>query len=126
MIARHGAFSALCLAAALVLAQPAAQAARIIDQPEDAYELMLGLVTMPAGETGSVQFRQCADCETKTVRVGLETTYTLNGQRMTFTDFRRAVSDIRATSGGNEMTAVYLYYDTKTGVVTRMVVSRLG
>ena len=56
-----------------------AWAARTIEQVEDAYELVLGEVSLPQRVTGTVSFRTCPTCTRTALRVTNETTYVVNG-----------------------------------------------
>ncbi len=99
-----------------------AWASRVIEQTEDAYELVLGEVSLPRGETGTVIFRLCPGCTITSLRVTRATTYFVNGAPLEFADFLEAVEAIRRMSRGNQNTAVYLFFDIESRRINRLAV----
>ncbi|MFB3112122.1 MAG: hypothetical protein ACE10G_08820 [Gemmatimonadales bacterium] len=103
-----------------------AWAARTIEQVEDAYELVLGEVSLPQRVTGTVSFRTCPTCTRTALRVTNETTYVVNGAALEFADFLEAAEAIRQINGGNENTAVYVFVDIKSRQVNRLEVDHFN
>ncbi len=97
-----------------------AWAFRNVEQVEDAYELVLGEVSLPRRVTGTVSFRTCPTCTRISLRVTNETTYAVNGAALEFADFLEAAAAIRQINGGNQNTAVYIFSDIKSHRVNRL------
>ena len=112
---------ALIAALALVLSSiSSAWAHRVIEQTEDAYELVLGEVRLPLGQTGSVIFRPCPACTVTSLRVTRATTYFVNGVPLEFPDFLAAAEAIRRISRGSQNTAVYVFFDIESRRINRL------
>ncbi len=103
-----------------------AGAARILEQNEGAYELLLGEVRLPRGETSSVLFKPCEACAVTLLRVNTATTYVVNGEPLEFSDFLDAVQAIRRLRSGDQNTAVGLFFDIESRRVTRLHINHLG
>ena len=103
-----------------------AWAYRVMEQTEDAYELVLGEISLPRSVTGSVIFKPCPDCTTTSLRVSTATTYFVNGLSLEFPDFVRAAAAIRDMDGGNRNTAVYLFFDTESRRVNRLALDHFN
>ena len=89
---------------------------------EQAYELGLNEVTLPAHSASQVVIRRCAECEVETLPVNASTTYFVGSKRSAnLADFRAVAEQARPDS-----TAVYVFYKPETGVVTRIVLSLAG
>ncbi len=110
-------FAALAL---LLGSISSAWANRVIEQTEDAYELVLGEVRLPRGVTGTVIFKACPECTTTSRRVTSMTTYFVNGERLDFPDFLKAAEAIRHMTGGNQNTVVYVFFDNESQRVNRL------
>ena len=114
---------ALIAALALVLSSiSSAWAHRVIEQTEDAYELVLGEVRLPLGQTGSVIFRPCPACTVTSLRVTRATTYFVNGVPLEFPDFLAAAEAIRRISRGSQNTAVYVFFDIESRRIIRLAI----
>jgi hypothetical protein len=100
----------------------AAWADRVIEQPEDAYELALGDVIMPGGAAGSVIVKPCEECRSTSLRTDAGTLYAVNSRWVAYEDFARAVEAMRQQSGGTKNATVYVFFDIKTQHVNRMAV----
>jgi hypothetical protein len=91
---------------------------------EDAYEVELARVELPVHALGQVSFAACAGCDRVSLQVGGDTRYLLAGAPppLSLGSFReeaaRTVDPLDAV--------VYVIYDTRTGVVTRLVLDRRG
>jgi len=103
-----------------------AGAARILEQNEGAYELLLGEVRLPRGETSSVLFKPCEACAITLLRVSTATTYVVNGEPLEFSDFLDAVQAIRRLRRSDQNTAVGLFFDIESRRVTRLHINHLG
>ena len=101
-----------------------AWAYRVIEQPEGAYELVLGEIRLPRGETGSVFFKPCEECAITLLRVSTATTYVVDGEPLEFSDFLEAVEAIRRLRRGDQNTAVGLFFDIESRRVTRLLIDR--
>ena len=116
------------IATLIVLASSlsSAWAYRVIEQPEDAYELMLGEVSLPRAVTGTVIFKPCEECNTASLRVTSETAYFINGTVFELPDFLDAAEEIRRLDGGNQNTAVYVFFDVASKRVTRIALDHFA
>lgn len=109
------------LATLAVLAMSsAAQAARVLEQPERSYELSLEHVTLPTGASGGVSFRTCESCSYTTHVLTAATEFTVNGSVMTFEDFSRIAQELKSSSTTAETTFLGLFVDVATLRVTRV------
>ena len=97
-----------------------AAAFRVIEQPEDAYELKLGEVSLPGASSGSVIFKACSDCRTTALRVTQATVYEVDGQPVDLTAFNKAAKAFRGRRGGALDTAVYVFFNVDSRRVTRL------
>lgn len=86
------------------LAQVAAAAPPAV---QEAYEVQVKNLTLPANEFGSVILRECDNCDVVTLRVEGDTRYVFDGQTMTLKDFRAAVLDM---NGRDEAVGTVVYW----------------
>ncbi len=98
-----------------------AAAVRVIEQPEDAYELRLAEVRLPGNLDGSVTFRACSDCRTTALRITPATVFQVNGQRADLESFSEAAHALRGRRGGAAGTAVYIFFKVDSRLATRLV-----
>ncbi len=103
-----------------------AGAQRTIVQTEDALELALGEVSLPREDTGSVIFRPCPACTTTSMRVTEATAYFVNGTPLALPDFLEATEAIRRMNGGNQRTAVYLFFNIESRRISRLKIDHFG
>ncbi len=103
-----------------------AWAYRVIEQTEAAYELVLGEIRLPRAVTGSVRFRPCPECRSTSLRVTGATIYSVNGTPLEFPDFLEAVQAVRQIDGGNQNTAVYVFFDIESRRVNRLQVDHFN
>lgn len=85
--------ASLCLSAPLMAAPG--------DVTSQGYEVSLSNFTAPATVNGGVTFKECDDCNRRTVRVVSGTRYAVNGKTVRLEAFRKAilqVSDREAAS----------------------------
>lgn len=85
------------------LAQVAAAAPPAV---EEAYEVWVKHLTLPANEFGSVILQECNDCDRVTLRVEGETRYVFDGRAMTLRAFREAVLNM---NGRDEAVGTVVY-----------------
>lgn len=62
---------------------------------EQAYEVRVQDLTLPANEFGSVILRECASCDLVTLRVEGETTYRFQDRILPLREFRAAVLNMK-------------------------------
>ena len=103
-----------------------AWAYRVIEQTEDSYELALAEVSLPRGQPGFVRFRMCNDCETISLLLTSSTTYYVNGALSEFPEFFAAAAAFREMEGRGNSTAVYVFLDTESRQVKRLVLDHFG
>lgn len=60
-----------------------------------AYEIALSDFRVPATPSSAVIFKECSDCESRSVRVTPATRYELNGQTVELKDFRAGIFQVR-------------------------------
>jgi hypothetical protein len=99
-----------------------AWADRVVEQPEDAYELALGDVIMPGGQAGSVIVKPCEECRSTSLRTDAGTLYAVNNRWMAYEDFMKAVDAMREQRGVDKNATVYIFFDVKSQHVNRMAV----
>ena len=104
----------------LLLGANSTWADRVIEQPEDAYELSLRNVIMPGSESGTLIFKICEDCRPQSMRVDARTQYSLNGRPVTLDAFMKSVDSIRETARGDSDGTVYVFFDVETQHVNRL------
>ena len=62
---------------------------------EQAYEVPLSLLRVPASTNGSVMFRECAECQQFSVPVNGNTQFLIDGKPVLLRDFRKTLFKIR-------------------------------
>jgi hypothetical protein len=55
------------------------------------YEVALSDMTVPVTSSGSLVFKECEDCDAKTIRMTPETRFIVNGRTVKLKDFRKQV-----------------------------------
>ena len=85
----------------------------------DARETSPSNMTVPTSSNSRVSFRICDDCDLETARLTPDTAYTVNGERMEFADFRKALLVLRARSDGYALVSV----DTDTNTIASLMVA---
>lgn len=115
---------ALIITIALLIGSlSSAWAYHVIEQIEDAYELSLGLVTLPTNSDGSVIFTACESCRTTSLRVTDATRYLVNGSQAELSQINEIAGTLRGSARGREETAVIVFYDPRSLRVTRISLS---
>lgn len=118
----HKIFATVALLAVL----STAQAARILEQPEEGYELKLAQLTLPSTASGGVTMKRCDDCTYSTHVLTSATQFFVNGQVLPFDEFKRIADGLRANSVARETVLANLYIDVDTGRVTRVTLRHRG
>ncbi len=85
-----------------------------IQMIEEALELSMDRVTLPGTLGGSISVRKCAKCVPDYLPLNGATALLIGDSPASLADFRKASRDSRG---------IYIFYDIKTGVVTRMVLA---
>ena len=97
-----------------------AQAARVLEQPEQGYEVALEQLTLPSTASGGVAMKPCDECAYSTHVLTNSTQYFVNGRVLPFDEFKRIADGLRADRVARETALTCLYVDVDTGRVTRM------
>jgi hypothetical protein len=120
--------SRILLAAALFLMSSlsTAWALRVLEQPEESYELVLRDVILPGSEAGSVIFTPCSGCNSVALRVTASTRYLVEGKPAKLEDLLKAAESLRQNGDASTNTAVYVYYDVESKRVNRLALDYLG
>lgn len=100
----------------LGLAGPAT-ATRVMYQPEDAYELSLGEVSLPQRVGGSVIFKACPECKTVGLRVTTDTRYFVKGQEVTVGELAKLTEKLART------TNVTVFFNKESRFVNRLKIN---
>jgi hypothetical protein len=85
---------------------------------QEAYEVPVKNLTLPANEFGSVILRECDDCDRVTLRVEGDTRYVFDGRAMTLKAFRAAVLNM----GGRDEAVGTVVYRLEDNRVRQIVV----
>lgn len=93
---------------------------RVLEQPEQPYELSLLAVNMPDSPVGRVSFKPCFTCTTQFRSVFGGTRYFVNGRELAFKDFSPAVARVRTTRGAPPIVGIYV--DVQSQRVNRIIV----
>jgi biopolymer transport protein ExbD len=105
----------LIAAALLSLALPAAAES---SSKQDAYEVSLSQIRLPRIENATIAFKECGECEFKTMRVSAETDYRLEGRSVSLKNFRAALEKVV----DREKASVAIIYRLKDNRVTAISV----
>lgn len=103
-----------------------AQAARVLEQPDEGYELALAQVTLPSTASGGVAMKRCDECAYSTHVLTNSTQYFVNGRVLPFDEFKRIADGLRADRTARETALTCLYVDVGTGRVTRLALFYKG
>jgi len=77
-------------AIALLLAIPAA--ADFVTSAR-AYELVISDLTVPPSQSSKLMFKECDDCDYRSIRFTPQTQFIINGRSVRFDKFREAIRD---------------------------------
>ena len=106
----------IALLVLLALASPA-HATRVMEQPEDAYELSLGQVSLPQRVGASIIFKPCPECKTVGLRVTAATRYFVSGQEVTIDLLAEATEKL------DRDTNVAVFFDKDSKFVNRLKIN---
>lgn len=81
-----------------------------------AYEIALSDLRLPVTESGSVGVKNCAACESRSLRVTTSTRYLINSQDVDLREFRRQLLQIRNRSSKAVTVKHHLESDTVAAV----------
>ena len=85
----------------------------------DARETSPSNMTVPTTSNSRLSFRACDECDLVTARLTPTTAYTVNGERMEFADFRKALLVMRSRGEGYALISI----DTQSKTVTSLQVA---
>jgi len=85
-----------------------------LDRVEEAYEVSLDQVTLPAHSASQVIIRRCSDCDPVLLPVNAQTTYKIGSEKVD-------LATLRDLASGGSSALVIILYSPDTGVVTRIV-----
>ena len=83
---------------------------------EQGYEVALSDMTTPVTSTGSLVFKECEDCDAKTIRMTRNTRFIVNGRTVELQEFRKQVFQVRDRSQVPVTVMHHLESDTVTSV----------
>ena len=86
-----------------------AATAQVVSQ---AYEIALGDFRAPVSQNGVAVFKECAECESRLVRVTPATRYTVNGKSVQLDDFRKTIGPEGSRERGEVIVLHHLESDT--------------
>lgn len=95
--------------------------ARTIEFLEGSYEARLSNITFPSSTAGTLIFRPCSTCDGRAHQVDSSTVYSGPDGPLPLDRFLDKVAELRQTAGGNESTAVGVYYSLDTNRITRVI-----
>ena len=87
---------------------------------ERAYEVPLNLYRMPATSAGALAFKECDACDLRTIRVGANTRYVINGKRVELAAFRKALARVNDRKHTFIIVLHHLESDTVTQVTANL------
>lgn len=82
----------------------------------EAYEVALSDLRLPGTTNGTLTFRECGECDYRTIRVTAGTRYEANDETLTLEAFRKAVADLPNPSDITVTVQHHLESDTITGL----------
>lgn len=103
------------LLAILLLGLGAAATADFVVVTE-AYEVPVSELRLPGVVNGTVTFRECKECDYRTIRVTAATSYQANGETLSLKDFRNALENVPNPSDATATVLHHLESDTIEGV----------
>ncbi len=81
-----------------------------------AYEVNASSLTIPPSQNSRMRFNECEDCDTRTVRLTPQTQYSVNGRKVRFDGFRKAVQSARQSKEAGVILLHHLQSDTVLSV----------
>jgi hypothetical protein len=95
--------------------------ARTFEAVEGAYEAVLGDVTFPSSIAGTLIVKMCSTCEATALSVDAGTVYLgTNGRPLPLVEFLESAAALRQAPGGEQGSAVFVFYSLETNRVTRV------
>jgi len=87
-----------------------------LEAVEEAAEVSVSGIRLPAGSAGNVVYRKCAGCDPLVWPVNTSTTYYIG-----FDTAPVPLSDLRQAVKSDRYELIYVFYTPDSGVVTRVV-----
>ena len=81
-----------------------------------AYEINLSNFTVPVTSSGLLLFKDCADCDSRRVRMTRNTRFVVNGKSVELKEFRKNVFHVRDRESKTIIVMHHLESDTVTSV----------
>jgi hypothetical protein len=105
---------------ATVLALWSVTAPASLENIENAYESDVAHIMLPTSSTGRVILRECSNCKPVVMNVSADTVYLVGSANppVSLAELRAAAN---ADGGGSRLMTVF--YNLKTGVITRIILS---
>ena len=83
---------------------------------ELAYEVALSDMTTPVTNSGSLVFKECEDCDVRSIRMTRNTQFIVNGRTVELKEFRKQVFQVSDRSGVPVTVKHHLESDTVVSV----------
>lgn len=106
----------LTAAALIAFALPALADFGIVSR---SYEVSLVDITVPPSQSSNLAFKECADCDTISIRLARGARFLLNGRSVRFDSFRTAIRQI----GNRNEASVSVRHDLESNTVTSVSVN---
>lgn len=97
-----------------------AHAGSLLEAVEQAAEVPLVFLDLPAIEGGLLKFSVCRECETRSVVMSGSTGYLVNNRPVTFEEFAATVNTAQASGDIARRSLVGLYFDDASKRLTRI------
>ncbi len=78
----------------------------------EAYEVYLSDLRLPGSENGTLTFKQCSDCEVRTLRVTGKTRYLINDRDFALAEFKEQLKRVRNLKDQNASVLHHLESNT--------------
>jgi Ribonuclease G/E len=85
-----------------------------------AYEVTVSDLRLPGAAGGTLTFKECPDCEAKTVRVNSRTRYVLNDRDLELAEFKKKIGNIRRPRDETATVLHHLESNTITAIKVRL------
>ncbi len=110
-------FKIVITAIVLMLAIPAA--ADFVTSAR-AYELVLSDLTVPTSQNSRLMFRECDDCDSRSIRLTPNTQYKINGRSVRFDKFRETIRGVRNPDKAMTIVLHHLESDTVMSISVKL------
>jgi len=87
---------------------------------EEAYEIALSDMTTPVTSAGSLVFKECADCDSRMIRMTRNTRFIVNGRTVVLKEFRKQVFQVNDRSRVAVTVMHHLESDTITSISVKL------